>query len=940
MSPAKNVKSSQSVLPGGSRPNSADVATLLLQFVALLFFTTCIPSVVCGQVTDSFESGETFWRIEQWDGLRDASQIVHGASKRQQHSGQQSYRFHFTAGSGKQIMASQGIAPSMLIPELAPSLHVYTSRPGVQIFARVVLPNTMSATGNGPLRVLVAGQVCENRHRWTRLDFSGPNGETLHQRFRAQLSVLRQKHGADLNEKAAFVDAVVLNLYTGAGEHEVFVDSLVVEGHIAPPSTTDFGLPDDRQQMAQQRVISHQQDEVLRPSRVSTDNTQLRVDERPFVIRALEYNGEPLGLVQDLGFNTLWLRDPPSLDQLRRAREHSLWIIAPLSSDQGPVLIDWQYDVVLAWLVGQDVQWMDYGAVRQRIEAIRAVDTRRGRPVLVQARSGLADYARAADILCVGKPVVGTTFPLIQYGTWLRQRRDLAQAYIPVLAEIQTELPQSVVQQSALFSSVNPPLAMQSSQMRGMAWQAVAGGARGFVFRSRTRLDAESATNTQRRLHLSLLNRQLQQITPWIAGAAAVEPLVQVDPNVQVAVLKTSGSRLLLVQQSTGRESYSAGLASQGMLTIRDPAAGVADQPYRLTPTGLVPANHQRLGNQLAVQLPNASDWELIVLTQDPVVIRYVEQISQAERTWTSNQLQIEHAFLTAEWANRVFSAMLQAGREPENARVSVARISELSTGMEALVASADPLAVWSQGIQLQREVGQFYDSLVREAQGMMPWPTGSPLTLHPILIPLHWQSLNRMADTPWSPNALPGGDFEDLEHAVRSGWQHQSAPGMSIRTLVQLHHEAMADGRRGLLMAAEPDGGLAPQIVESAPVWIVSAPVEVPANHLVRINGYVRIDTPVRGSLDGLVIQESLGGPDMAQRVPATNGWQQFTIYRATSEPQTLRLNFALTGYGKVYVDEVTVQLAPLPGSEMIPDGVAREATSVVAGNDPVPLK
>ncbi len=166
----------------------------------------------------------------------------------------------------------------------------------------------------------------------------------------------------------------------------------------------------------------------------------------------------------------------------------------------------------------------------------------------------------------------------------------------------------------------------------------------------------------------------------------------------------------------------------------------------------------------------------------------------------------------------------------------------------------------------------------------------------------------------------MPGGNFEDLGHLTNNGWQHQSAGGQSIRTTVQLHQDAVVDGRRGLLLAAQPDGGLAPKQIESAPVWIVSGPVEVPANQLVRINGFVKIDAPITASNDGLVIQESLGGEEMAQRFLATTGWQPFTIYRATNEPHTLRLNIALSGYGTAYVDEVTVQFAPLPTPGNVP--------------------
>lgn len=874
-----------------------------------------------GQVFEqSFEDDrQPSWKIRQWDVVKDPGEIELGRSNKQHHSGEWSYRFQFKAGLGRQLLVSHEIEPAAIINELSPSLYLYTNRPGAQVFARVVLPATPNPDGDGPMTTLVPGQACEQRNRWVSLGFgsqgSQDNGVNLRARLLTQVQKLRQKYGAHVSETGAYVDAIVLNLYTGPGLHEVFVDSLKVTGFVPRVQGTQLRTAD---RIVEASELGNEispatliQDDETRPSRVQTDGTVVLIDQRPFVVRALEYNGEALTAVREWGFNTIWLKDVPSLDLLRRAREQELWVIGPPPTDDGPRPIDWQYDAVLAWLVGQDVTWMDQGQVRQKIESIRRVDPRVGRPVMVQCRSGFADYARAAEMLCAGRRVMGTPFPLTDYDDWFKQRQTLAQSYLPILAEIDTELPESLETQVIGLSGIQPPLMIQWAQVRGQVWQAVAGGARGFLFRSRRRIDDDTSSEQARRTQLTLVNRQIQQLGPWIAGGVVTEPLPQPDPSLMVSVLKTSRSRLLLVHQSTGRESMAAGVAKQDLLTIRDAAAGVSDQPYRLTPTGLIPATHQRLGSQLAIQLENAGDWEWIVLTQDPLVVRYVDQVSQSAQTWTNNQLQIEATRQEADWSNRLLSAMLQSGREPEQMRQRVSRITELAGSAERQVASADPLAVWNQSQTMYREVGNVHDSILQEAHTMLPYPQGSPLALHSWLVPLQWQAFARWANASWTPNALPGGDFEDLGHLTRHGWQHQSAPGMSIQTLVQLHPDATVEGRRGLLMAARPDGGLAPETVESAPVWVSSAPIEIPANHWIRIQGYCKIDTTIQGSLEGFLIRDSLGGDALASILRRTDGWQPFVIYRATNEPHTLQLQFALTGYGTVYLDEVTVQMA-----------------------------
>ena len=119
------------------------------------------------------------------------------------------------------------------------------------------------------------------------------------------------------------------------------------------------------------------------------------------------------------------------------------------------------------------------------------------------------------------------------------------------------------------------------------------------------------------------------------------------------------------------------------------------------------------------------------------------------------------------------------------------------------------------------------------------------------------------------------------------------------------------AQASYAIVSAARPDGGLAPETVETAPVWVSSAPIEIPANHWIRIQGYCKIDEAIQGSLEGFLIRDSLGGDALAPILRRTDGWQPFVIYRATNEPHTLQLQFALTGYGTVYLDEVTVQMA-----------------------------
>ena len=98
--------------------------------------------------------------------------------------------------------------------------------------------------------------------------------------------------------------------------------------------------------------------------------------------------------------------------------------------------------------------------------------------------------------------------------------------------------------------------------------------------------------------------------------------------------------------------------------------------------------------------------------------------------------------------------------------------------------------------------------------------------------------------------------------------------------------------------------------MIETPPLWITSPAVPVEAGQLVRIHGWVNIPAAITGSVDGLMVVDSLGGDDLAERIDKTAGWKEFTLYRAAWEPATVSVTFALSGLGEARIDDVTIQV------------------------------
>jgi hypothetical protein len=62
--------------------------------------------------------------------------------------------------------------------------------------------------------------------------------------------------------------------------------------------------------------------------------------------------------------------------------------------------------------------------------------------------------------------------------------------------------------------------------------------------------------------------------------------------------------------------------------------------------------------------------------------------------------------------------------------------------------------------------------------------------------------------------------------------------------------------------------------------------------------------------SNEGLLVFDSIGGPDLGDRIRLTQGWREFTLYRAVPQTGELSVTFALTGLGEAWIDDLSISL------------------------------
>jgi hypothetical protein len=189
--------------------------------------------------------------------------------------------------------------------------------------------------------------------------------------------------------------------------------------------------------------------------------------------------------------------------------------------------------------------------------------------------------------------------------------------------------------------------------------------------------------------------------------------------------------------------------------------------------------------------------------------------------------------------------------------------------------------------------------------------PVAIPGTSSFQALPWHWALVNRIATMRGGANRLPGGDFENLDAMVHDGWRHFQHATPGIQTAADLVPEAAHSGRLGLRLTALADNPAdPPAMIETPPIWITSPALPVQAGQIVQIHGWVKVPTAITGSVDGLLLVESLTGEEMALRLDKTRHWREFSMLRIVPQSGSLTLTLFMTGLGEVRLDDLTVEV------------------------------
>jgi hypothetical protein len=908
--------------------------------LAALWLAAWAAACPAADLDDGFEAAEVSWSLGESDAQPRI--VSHERSREGPHRGDRCERIALEAGPGTVLRLEMPIGPAAVIDELACAVQLRASRTDIRLAVRVVLPGYVSTKTGRPVETLVPGTMSRDIDRWEPLEADG-----LPRALARQLPALRQEHGPQGSLAGAVATHLVLDAYTGPGRYEIAIDDLFIRGCVEPAGGRGARF-----------------DPAVRPASASAPADPpaglargvLEVDGLPFFPRSLEHNGEPLAAIAALGFNCVQLDAPANGELLAEARQAGLWVICPppeipdvdlRDPEAVPALRNW--DRVLMWDLGRGLSEADVERLAERARRVRACDLRAGRPLVAGAESGLRAVSRHVDMLVARRTVLGTSLELVDYLTWLRERPRLARPGTPLVATLATEIdPRAAAQAAAIAGVGSRGLAVDPESLAQAALAAVAGGARGILFSSTSRIDADDREARKRAAAAREMNLRLAVLDPWGAAGRFAAQAHASNPEVQAVVMEAARARVVVAwrgvqgAQVVARRYGGGDLpGNEPALTLLVPGVPEAHQAWLVTPGGLRPLQHRRITGGVTVSLDSFLTHAIVLLSGEPAVTAHVQS-----RLKELAPLELESARALAA-VSLTDAADLLARLPPEafSGPPPVAAVPML-TAAQRYAAEAESLAAGDPAEAVARlrlaaaVTGQFERRVWENgvhADGSM---VASPLAVSDAALGEHWRFVAARAAATPGTELLGGGGMDRIDDLTGTGWRHMAQPLPDLRTSVEITRDRPASGAGSLrMLAAARDPAAPPVVVETPPVWVTTPAVAAAPGTLLEISARVRVAERITGSVDGLLVFDSLGGPALAERIGKTGEWRRLVLHRIATGAgggDAVSVTFALTGLGTADIDDVSIR--PLERSGQPAAGGAVVAAPPRGGSRPFP--
>jgi hypothetical protein len=776
---------------------------------ALLLFLA-LAGAVRGQRMhhNGFEGRDTFWV----KGGADTSfrENLHEMTNRAAHSGQRSEHLHITAEQGSYIYYQYATRPAPVSDELAASVWVKATRPGIQLLARLVLPHERNPNSlDEPLTALIRGDRLGTAGTWKRLEIRRPVEVVKQQQALMQANLKRA-----VNIKDAYIDALILNVYSKPGPTEYWIDDLVV-GPLQDPKGENQGAKGEekgaknqgpRPTLTGRRGAELGKQPGGRAVVVEHTQDQLVVNNQRFFLRAIRHSDTPLEVLRDARFNTVWVDYAASPALLQQAVDLGFLLVPTLpvaSDDRRQVSLENvseavshfpAADSVLLWDLGGALTQEQAPALARTAQLVHAADP--GRPVCGDVWDGYRPYSRSLDLLGAHRWPLMTALELPRYRDWLNQRRLLANPGAFLWTWVQTHLPDwyiNLVYGRPAPAGFREPIGPQPEQIRLLTYTALGCGCRGLGFWS-DRFLADSHQGRDRLQALALLNQELEMLEPLLTTVDDLPTWIDTSvPEVKAAVLRSPRGILVLPMWLGNRAQFVPGQLAASKLSLVVPGVPPCCQGWEISPGYMRGLRAKRVPGGSQITLPEFGMTAAVLFTADNSLViacqNFVRQHRKLAAQWSRDLAQLELAK-----AVQVEQELEHAGRT-------------LPDGPQLLKDARDRLRrceeLWNNHmfndayLEAQRAVRPVR-ILMRaqwdQAMKKVSTPVANPYGVSFYTLPRFWEMTSQIEGKKPGVNLLNDGGFEVDPNRVMPGWTKQGPTLDDVELYAQRVKEVLVE--------------------------------------------------------------------------------------------------------------------------------------------------
>ncbi|MBD3674548.1 MAG: hypothetical protein HUJ26_13585 [Planctomycetaceae bacterium] len=842
------------------------------------------------------------------------------------------------------------IPSARMIDDLKATVAFRSNRSAATLCFQVRLPNQKDPESGRQMTFLVPGETSSEIHEWQLL-----HCQLKRQRTEQALQLLRARlQLPQLNTQGMYVDAVVCKTNLPRGQTSVWLDDLKLTGHIGLDQDQTIG----RTEMSDRRE---------RPFPVRMELDRLYVDDHPRFPVMIPHHGEPVRFLTELGVNTVWIPEASNQRLAQSLRQEGLLTMAtpPRPRDENGLLLDAD-DVSLApfgvasesimfWYLGTQIPIESSDDLVSWQTQVSDADRKYQRPIIGDVAGREEFFTHYLDMVGTSRPVGLTGTSYREYRDWLTiKHRLFPGAFFWTWIDID--------------AGSEGPQFLEPEQIRLQVYAALSSGCRGLGYYTRRSLNSKEVENTEHRLMIAELNREISLMEPMLATGtyqgtipvvtdqqsldrnrgSAQRPQQRLTPEsssrsktildpktsaskIEAAMIQTDMGLLLLPVWYDPLACYVPGQMATNKATITVPGVPESAAAFQITPTGINNLEGQRETGGMKLELvPNNGmafrETSAILITTN---IEFVKWLQKQTRHFARGSAMDNVLMARTKWerVKKVDELLTNMGHPQEAAKDILERSRryieqgevEIERGQFSSARLGAGLAMQLLRI-LQR---QHWEATI----STLPHPATSPYATSFQSLPEHWELVQKVGRQSEYEvlSRLASGDFEDVQKMFRDGWQHQQVKSPGVESAAELYPTEdpppQTEGQFSLRLATVPlDIDSPPALVSEKTVQVATPPVSVKAGDIVYVSGWVRVRFPASNRLDHALISDSVNRASGCIRLDYNRGWHKFELLREINDSGPFQVFFELEGLGEMQIDDVeVVTLQPRRPAESI---------------------